>query len=187
MKNRNSQYKSLKMIFIIFTFLFGALFGQSITAQTGTTSSAAMEKLANWVGQWKGEGWSMDETQQRSTFTVEENIQLKVGGHAILAEGIGKDKATGEVGFESLGVIYFDNQLNHYQIKSFIADGNMALTKATVNDQGQFIWQFDIPNGSIRYTMTISGDTWNEKGEYIMKGTGQAFPILEMNLTRVKK
>jgi hypothetical protein len=187
MKNRNSEYKSLKMLFIIVTFLFGALFGQSVIAQTGTTNKEAMQKLSNWAGHWKGEGWSMDETQQRSTFTVEENIQLKVGGHAILAEGIGKDKATGEVGFESLGIIYFDNELKHYQIKSLIADGNMALTKAMINDQGQFIWQFDIPNGSIRYTMTISGDTWNEKGEYIMKGSGQAFPILEMNLTRVKK
>jgi len=90
MKKRNSDIRSLRMIFIIATFLFGAIVGKSMVAQTGATNKAAMEKLADWAGQWKGEGWSMDETQQKSPFTVEENIQIKLGGNAILTEGIGK-------------------------------------------------------------------------------------------------
>jgi antitoxin component YwqK of YwqJK toxin-antitoxin module len=185
MKKRNLDIRSLRMIFIIATLLFGAIVGKSMVAQTGTTNKAAMEKLADWAGQWKGEGWSMDETQQKSAFTVEENIQIKIGGNAILTEGIGKDKSSGKVGFESLGLIYFDNAVQKYQMKSMTAEGEMALTDAIVNDKGEFIWEFEIPNGKIRYTTLVEGNTWTEVGEYVMPN-GQAFPILEMTLTRVK-
>jgi len=70
-------------------------------------------------------------------------------------------------------------------MKSMTAEGEMALTDAIVNDKGEFIWEFEIPNGKIRYTTLVKGDTWTEVGEYVMPN-GQAFSILEMTLTRVK-
>jgi hypothetical protein len=127
----------------------------------------------------------MDASRQRSSFSVEENIQIKVDGFAILAEGLGKDKTTGKIGFESLGIIYFDNALQKYQMKSMTVDGNMALSNAIINDNGEFIWEFEVPGGKVRYTTTVEKNTWTEKGEYLMP-SGQAFPILEMNLTRVE-
>ncbi|MFT6827405.1 MAG: hypothetical protein ACJAS1_007283 [Oleiphilaceae bacterium] len=139
MKNRNLEYRSFKIIFIIATILFGALVGQSAIAQTVKTNKDAMKKLSHWAGKWKGEGWSMDESQQRNSFAVEENIQIKVDGFAILVESLGKDKSTGKIGFESLGIVYFDNVLQKYQMKSMTADGNMALTDALINDKGEFI------------------------------------------------
>jgi hypothetical protein len=185
MKKRKTSYASLRMIFIITTFLFGILAGQSMIAQTGKTNQQPIKKLANWEGEWQGEGWSMDETQQKMAFTVNENIQIKIGGNAILAEGIGKDKLTGKIGFESLGVIYFDIALQKYQMKSFTAKGDMALANAIVNEKGEFIWEFEVPNGKVRYTTLVKDDVWTEVGEYVMPG-GQTFPILEMKLKRVK-
>ena len=185
MKNRNSEYKSLKMIFIVITFFFGALFGQSVIAQTGTTDKVAMEKFSNWIGKWEGEGWMTDQSRQTIQFKVEENIQSKLDGRAILAEGIGTNKANGVLGFQSLGLLYFNNEKKGYEMKSLLRNGSMTLANAYFNETGEFIWGFEVQGGRVEYTVTLTETTWNEKGEFIM-GAGQAFPIMEMNLTKVK-
>tara|TARA_R110001592_G_scaffold17115_8_gene72481 strand:- start:620 stop:1180 length:561 start_codon:yes stop_codon:yes gene_type:complete len=186
METKSIKMKTVKAIFIFIVVLYGALVNHVANAQEiGTLNKEAMGKLSNWIGQWKGEGWSMDETQQKSEFTVVENIQRKIGGMAILAEGVGTNKSDGKVGFQSLGVLYYNNEKKQYEMKSLLADGNMALTAAQLNDKGQFIWGFDVPGGSIQYTTTLKEDTWHELGEFVM-ASGQAFTILEMNLTKIK-
>ena len=186
METESIKMKTVKAIFVFIVVLYGALLNHVAKAQEmSTTSVAAMEKLSTWVGKWKGEGWSIDQTQQKTEFTVEEHIQLKVGGNAILAEGIGRNKSDGKIGFESLGVLYFNNEKKQYEMKSLTADGNQASSSGKINEQGQFIWGFDVPGGSIRYTITLGTDAWYEKGEFVM-ASGQAFTILEMNLTKIK-
>ena len=186
METETIKSKTAKAIFIFLVVLYGALMNHVAKAQeTGTLNKEAMEKLASWAGKWEGQGWSMDEMQQKSEFTVEEHVQMKIGGMALLAEGLGKNKSDGKVGFESIGLIYYNNEKKQYEIKSLLADGNQALTSAQINDNGQFIWGFDVPGGSIQYTTTLKGDTWSEVGEYIMPN-GQAFTILEMSLKRIK-
>ncbi|KYG79077.1 hypothetical protein EV198_3658 [Roseivirga ehrenbergii] len=186
METESIKMKTVKVIFIFIVVLYGALVNHVANAQeVGTLNKEAMEKLSNWIGQWEGEGWSMDESRQKAEFTVVENIQRKIGGMAILAEGVGTNKSDGKVGFQSLGVLYYNNERKQYEMKSLLADGNMALTAAQLNNEGQFIWGFDVPGGSIQYTTTLKEDTWHEKGEFIM-ANGQAFTILEMNLTKLK-
>ena len=186
METETIKMKVTKVIFIVLVVLYGALINHALQAQdTGTLNKEAMTKIANWEGKWQGQGWSIDETQQKLEFTVEEHVQLKVGGMALLAEGIGRNKSDGKVSFESIGLIYYNNEKDQYEIKSLVADGNQALTAAKVNEKGQFIWGFEVPGGSIQYSTTLKGDTWHEKGEFVMP-SGQAFTILEMTLTRVK-
>ncbi|MGW8121488.1 hypothetical protein ACV07N_02430 [Roseivirga echinicomitans] len=178
--------KTVKAVFIFIVVLYGALINHVANAQEiGTLNKEAMTKLSNWIGEWKGEGWSMGETQQKSEFRVVENIQRKIEGMAILAEGIGTNKSDGKVGFQSIGMIYYNNEKKRYEMKSLLADGNMVLASAQLNDKGQFIWGFDVPGGSIQYTTTLTEETWHEVGEFVM-ANGQAFTILEMNLTRAK-
>ena len=184
MKTKTMKEQAIKVIFITATVLLGALISQSLNAQIGTTNKEKMESLQSWAGKWKGEGWSIDESRQRNSFTVEEHIQSKLGGRVIQAEGIGTG-TDGKVGFRSYGVFYYSNENKRYEVKSFTEDGNMSLSTAEINEEGQFIWGFEVPAGSVRYTITLTGDTWKEKGEFVM-GSGQTFPIMEMSLTRVK-
>lgn len=177
--------ENIKMIFILVLLLYGSMAAQVLKAQNGTTGKTEMQKLLGWVGQWKGEGWMTDQSRQTIEFNVEENIQSKLDGRAILAEGTGTNKSDGVVGFQSLGLLYFNNEKKQYEMKSLLKDGNTTLATARFNEKGQFIWGFDVQGGRIQYTITLTDSTWNEKGEFVME-TGQAFPIMEMNLKRVK-
>ena len=47
----------------------------------------AMQKLAHWVGEWEGTGWSMRGPGQREEFTVSESVQPKLGGMLFLVQG----------------------------------------------------------------------------------------------------
>lgn len=186
MKIAELKKSTLKTIFILASVCYSVMMGNPLEAQTGTTNKEKMAPLSIWVGQWKGEGWSVDETRQRTTFTVEEDIQWKLDGRAILAEGIGKNKPNGEVGFHSLGMLYYNNEKGTFEMNSILDDGTMVLARANFNADGQFVWFFDIPGGAkIEYTITLTETTWNEKGAYILP-SGQVYPILEMNLTKVK-
>ena len=185
METNTIKAQVARAAFIIITVFLGSLLHNALKAQNATTNLEKMTPLKSWAGKWKGEGWSIDQTRQRTEFTVEEHIQLKLDGRTILAEGVGKSKASGEEGFHSLGVFYYNNETETYEVRSWLADGNMTTATAEVNEEGHFIWGFEVPGGRIRYTIRLSGDTWNEKGEFVM-GNGQAFPVMEMNLTRVK-
>ena len=58
--------------------------------------------------------------------------------------------------------------------------GNIRL-----NDKGEFVWGFKVPQGEVRYVITIEGDTWTEKGAFSMDGSTW-YPTMEMQLKRVK-
>ena len=185
METHTLKEKTLKVVVIIATVIYGTLLMNQLQAQNGTTSKEKMKPLLSWAGQWKGEGWSMDASRQRMEFTVTENIQVKLDGHTILAEGIGKSKGTEKEGFHAMGVFYYNNEAQTFEVKSWLNDGNMTLATAEINDKGQFLWGFEVQGGKVQYTITLTKNTWHEKGEFVMGG-GQAFPIMEMNLTRVR-
>ena len=185
MKTESFKTQLTRAIAIITIVFIGTLIHNAAKAQNATTNLDKMQILKGWAGKWTGEGWMVDESRQRTEFTVEEHIQLKLDGRTILAEGVGKSKATGKEGFRSLGVFYYNNESKTYEVRSWLADGNMTTATAEITEDGLFVWGFEVPGGSIRYTIQIDGDTWNEKGEYVM-ASGQAFPVMEMNLTRLK-
>lgn len=173
-----------KFIFVLITVSYCLLMQRSLQAQNATTNKEKLKPLTSWVGKWEGEGWSIDQTRQRTEFTVKESIAMKINGSAILAEGTGTNKSDGKVGFQSLGIIYYNNEAQRYEIKSLLADGNLTLATADFNQAGQFVWGFDVPGGKVQYTITLKDDTWQEKGEFVTPA-GQAFPIMEMKLKKV--
>ena len=186
MKTENNHCKTFRIAFIIATVYLGMCIGQRVDAQTGTVNKDKMERLTIWAGKWIGEGWSIDESREKTAFTIEQHMQLKLDGNLILAEGIGRNKADGKESFSTVGMYYYHNEKKTYEVKNILGDGTMSLSKAQFNDQGQFIMSFDLPGGAkIEYTTTLTETIWKETGAYILP-SGQVYPILEMNLKKTQ-
>jgi len=162
--------------------ILGSVLTNAAQAQDGRLSKAHMDKLSNWVGTWKGEGWQMTESRERIEFEVEEVVESKISGLALLVEGRGTG-VDGEEGHHAMGMIYYNVDNEQYEFHSVIKEGMVTLATAKIDEQGNFIWGFDVPGGQIQYTISIQGDSWIEKGVFSRDGQ-QWWPIMEMTLTR---
>lgn len=162
--------------------IMGAVISNSAQAQDGRLSKQHIDKLSGWVGTWKGTGWQMTESRERIEFVVEELVESKIGGLALMVEGKGTG-TDGTEGHHAMGMIYYNLDNERYEFHSIIKEGMTTLATAKIAQNGDFIWGFDVPGGQIQYTITITGDTWVEKGAFSMDGT-QWWPIMEMTLIR---
>lgn len=162
--------------------IMGTVLSNSAQAQDGRLSKEHMDQLSGWVGTWKGSGWQMTESRQRIEFEVEEVVESKIGGLALMVEGKGIG-SEGKEGHHAMGMIYYNLDNKRYEFHSIIKEGMTTLATAKIDENGDFIWGFDVPGGQIQYTITIDGDSWVEKGSFSMDGT-QWWPIMEMTLTR---
>ncbi len=191
MKNVNNECETtgrlslFNVIFVIIAVLFGMVIHNFLNAQSATITKIEMDKLSHWVGEWEGEGWSMNESRQREEFTIKESIQSKLGGKAFLIEGNGKTKTTGQSSHVALAMLYFNQEKNTYEMKSLIDRGMVTLAQGRIEDNGDFVWGFDVQGGRIEYAITLTKNTWVEKGYYI-DPAGNRYPTLEMSLRKVK-
>lgn len=173
-----------KLASIWMTVLLSALLSHAAIAQNGRVSKTEMKRLSHWVGAWKGQGWQMDQaTRQRINFTVEEIVESKLDGMVILVEGKGKSGESNFLGHHAIGMIYYNLDQKTYELKSITQEGNMTLAKARIADNGDFIWGFDVPGGKIQFTITLTEDTWVEKGAFSMDGSTW-YPVMEMTLKK---
>ncbi len=182
---KNEQLIKSTRVTACWVFLACAmLLSRMAFAQNGGISKAEMEKLSGWVGEWKGEGWQMDQqTRQRVSFLVEEHVESKLDGLALVVEG--KGTADGKLGHNAMAMIYFNTDKGHYEFHSLIMDGMATLAKGEFNEKGEFIWGFEVPGGEVRFTIKIDGDTWTESGAFSMDGNTW-YPTMEMKLSRIK-
>lgn len=165
--------------------IVAVLSAQTALAQSERISKAGIDKLSNWVGTWEGEGWQIDQTQKRTEFKVSEVVKSELNGLAISVEGKGTSKTDGSLGHHAIGLIFFNRDTNEYVFQSLTKEGYATRSKANFNEDGNFIWGFEVPGGQIRYTISLDGDTWIEKGAYSPDGS-QWYPILEMKLKKIK-
>lgn len=169
---------------ILGMFIVATFFGQKAIAQNARISKDEMKKLSSWVGEWKGEGWQLDQqTRQKQTFSVDEKVESRLDGLALIVEG--KGNHNGNVGHHAMAMIYYNADKAHYDFHSIVSQGQTTMAKGEFNERGEFIWGFEVPQGQIRYTIKIEGDTWTESGAFSMDGNTW-FPIMEMKLIRVK-
>lgn len=181
---KTTQILNSMQHFVLGMMIVAALFGQKANAQTAKVSKEEMKKLSGWVGEWKGEGWQMDQqTWQEQPFTVVEKVESRLDGLALIIEGKGMRGTN--LGHHALAMIYYNADKGHYDFNSIVTLGQSALAKGEFNDKGEFIWGFEIPQGQIKYTIKIDGDTWIESGAFSMDGDTW-YPTMEMKLTRVK-
>lgn len=166
---------------IILVLMAAVLYYSPAYAQSPTSSKDQMKKLALWTGRWAGTSTSQMQGKTESG-TVEESIEWKVDGHALLINGLGKNKE-GKIVHEALGVLSFDAKENRYRLSTWLRDGRNADAWFLVLGDNSFQWGFDVPTGKIRYNIHLTQTTWVESGEYSSDGA-QWFPFFQMQLTR---
>jgi len=141
-----------------------------------------MKKLDKMAGQWKGSGWAQY-AQSKETFTGGELVQKKVDGLALLVEGKFTNSA-GKVIHETMAVMSYDEKRSGYRFNTYLANGMTGEYDLKVFPD-RFEWGFQIPTGTVRYTIKIEKDLWFEIGEFSRDGKTW-FKNFEMKLERVK-
>ena len=141
-----------------------------------------MAKLAFMRGVWRGtaKGTNPDGTTFEVTQT--ERMGPLLGGDVILVEGRGY-AADGSTRFNAFAAVSWNKYTQKYELRSY-AQGNAGTFELTPTDTG-YVWEVPAgPGAIVRFTATVTKDTWREVGEYV-KGTSPPFQTFEMNLTRV--
>lgn len=171
------------------------MYGLTITIVKAQPSHTVADKskmkiFENWVGSWKGEGFTQQGTTMSKKSFVEEKIEMKLDGVVLAVEGIGKTDAGTDmekVVHHAFAVLYYDQTTGSHKFKSFLMDGRTTDAWFQVVGKDKYKWGFDVPNGKIAYSISIDpvANKWNEVGEYSADGTIW-HKFFEMNLSKVQ-
>ena len=169
-----------KIPILMLFFVLGIAF-----AQEGRAPIATETLFAKLIGNWQGEGWTMLGPGQRAEFSQEEIISSKANGHVVVVEGLGTDKDSGELVFQAFGIFSYDLVNDQYQFTAYQTNGYSVVVEPDISDD-QFIWGFDTPQGTIRYTADITENSWSQVGEFSPDGGNTWFQTFAMDLTKVE-
>lgn len=168
------------------------LLGESATAQAPPNAAAgreAMKKLSKMIGYWEGDATVTLGPNQVHKVRQYEHVQSKLDGNLLLIEGTGREKGTngpGKTVFQAMAICNFDPISKSYKFHAFRDNGMSTIATAEVTDTG-LIWGFeDGRGGKVRYTITLSEDTWSELGEYLIDGQPPR-KIFEMKVKRIEE
>ena len=86
-----------------------------------------------------------------------------------------------------MAVLSFDQGTNQYKFSSYLKDGRNTQAWLNIIEDGKYQWGFDIPNGKIKYSITLdaSKKAWNEIGEISNDNGSTWVKFFEMNLRKV--
>ena len=143
-----------------------------------------MRKLDWMIGDWTGEASIQMGGPEKHKSLMTEHIQSRLGGKAILIEGLGKS-ATGEITHDALGVIWYDEAAKKYQFSAWTARYGHTDAWFEVGEKDTAQWGFDIPQGGkIRYSISRSEKgEWREVGHFSRDGK-EWLPFFEMTLRK---
>ena len=153
--------------------VIGALVAFAAYAQ----SPALSPNLSNaefLVGKWQGTGWIEFQPGSRSEFRLNETVSVKLGGGAIVIEGLGTRKgADGAevVTHEALGILTYDARQNKPLMRAYRTGGQFIDADVKL-EPGKMTWQFQLQGvGVTRYTATLDDKgQWFEVGEMSKDG-----------------
>jgi hypothetical protein len=149
---------------------------------------AAIARLGHWAGEWEGSGWAFTRAG-RGEFTIRESVQPKLGGVALLVQGLGRSEhpETGEemVTHDALAVLTWDPAGDRYRFRHYTADGHEGESVLEPFGDG-WRWGFRDPRGGVevRFTIEFGADSWHEIGEVSRDGGATWQQMLEMTLRR---
>lgn len=146
---------------------------------------AALEALPISAGTWEGEAWYRRGPAEPDTVLQTERVETRLDGVVLLVEGIGRLKATGEIGHHAFATIGWDPDEETYFMTAWLADGSVVHPSIAFAD-GVLVWGFEPPVGPrIRYRITTpEPGVWREDGEASMDSGDTWFPFFGMMLTR---
>jgi hypothetical protein len=141
----------------------------------------AMKRLAMMDGVWRGSGWVLSPSGEKSHFTQTERIGPFLDGTLKVIEGRGYAD-DGTVTFNAFAIISYDAKTDAFTMRSY-AQGHAGDFPITPNEHG---FQWEIPAGpmTIRYSAEIKDGAWKETGDRIPKD-GEPIRFIEMTLARV--
>lgn len=183
----------IKVVVISFQLIMGLflltneIYSQSPPSPSLTAQNEAMKKLEKMVGNWQGQGWYEIQPGQRANFKSMEVIEKKLNGLIISVEGIHKAQIPNQpeerVVHHALALISYNPELKLYSFRAHLANGNSSNAEASINQDGDFVWGFQVPNKEhYRYKITINDKgQWLEVGELSADGNNWR-KFFEMNL-----
>ncbi|HSF54997.1 MAG TPA: hypothetical protein VLA71_14680 [Algoriphagus sp.] len=162
---------------LVLTGFQGAASGQQ-SFEVNEAAKAEVSRLSFLEGKWKGSGWMIAQDQKRYTFEQEENIQVKLGGTALLIEGLGT--SDGKVIHNALAVITDAEGEGKFDFTSFLQNGRKGTFKAELIGE-KLHW---FPTEQVRYIIEIKENgQWFEIGEY--NAGGNWIKFFEMTLSKL--
>ena len=145
---------------------------------------AEIAKFSVMEGKWEGTGWRMNPDGSKSNSNVLENIYFKLDSTLLVLEGLGKND-NGKIVHNAFGLISFDPFKKKINMKSFLSNGLSTDADFEVIEANRsYKWWFkDNRGGTIKYSINIKGETWNEIGEY-SRDEESWTKFFEMNLKK---
>jgi hypothetical protein len=146
--------------------LCSILFASLCCGQQASNLSAqreAMKKLSFLVGNWSGGATTRRGPNETVKVKQTEEVQFKLGGLVLLIEGTGRNPATGDVMFNALATIAYDEAAKVYHFRAY-NDGRYLDAEMKVPDNG-FEWGYKAGPVDVRFVMHL-----NEKGEWVETG-----------------
>src|SRR5690242_12508423 len=118
---------------------------------TTALASDEMKKLDFLIGEWKGEAMIQMGPGKPNYAVQTETVVPKLGGKALLIEGMGfrkKDDGTlGEVVHDALAIITWDEKKNTYRFSAYTAQYGSLETTIDVSAGPTAVWAMDVPGG----------------------------------------
>ncbi len=141
----------------------------------------AMAALSFMDGVWRGPAWTLLPSGEKHEITQTERIGPFLDGSVKVLEGRGYEPS-GKVTFNALGIISYDVAAKTWSLHSYAMgrEGSFSLTPITKG----YIWEIPAGPMTIRYTMTLIGDTWLEVGDRLIPDKAP-IRFFEMRLKRV--
>lgn len=143
-----------------------------------------MKKLSALHGRWSGSGWYQMANQERVEFNQTENIYPKLEGQVLVVNGLGKDPESGNVVFEAFAVMHFSKEESLYKFNTYTNNGGHTTASAKLENDS-LTWWFDVPKGTIRYTIHFTQNTWVEDGHF-SPDSENWYPFLHMELKKLE-
>ena len=176
--------------FKVLTTMTALFLSGAVSAQTPPASPPVGElsKAAFLLGRWQGGGWIDLGPGRRAEFKQSETITSRLGGGAIVMEGLGKRTAadgTEIVTHEALGILTWDAKEQKGMMRAYRAGGQFVDADVTLLPN-RLIWQFRIAGvGDTRYTIVLNEQgRWFEIGE-LSKDGSEWRKFFETTLSRV--
>jgi hypothetical protein len=140
-----------------------------------------MARLASLRGVWTGPASHTDRDGTHQ-ITQTERVGPMLGGDILVVEGRGY-AADSTTAFNAFAVISYNTATSTYELRSY-NQGRSGTFELRLTDTG-YVWEIPAgPDALVRFTATVTADTWHEVGEYL-RADAPPVTTVEMNLRRV--
>jgi hypothetical protein len=164
------------------------LVATSACAQASSPLDPNLANAAFLLGKWEGAGWIEFVPGRRSEFRQFESISAKLGGGAIVIEGLGTRKGADgadTVTHEAIGILTYDANQKKPQMRDYRSGGQFVDADVRL-EPNKLTWQFQLQGiGMTRYTIVLDHKgQWLEIGEMSKDGS-EWRKFFETTLVRV--